>query len=53
MDAKDEDMGNIPQSNIQPRANIGHIKAQIDALSEAENDALIDAMGSSQDFTPA
>jgi Zinc knuckle len=53
MDAEDEDMQNIPQLNITPRANIGHIKAQIDALSEADNDALIDAMGSSQDFIPA
>jgi hypothetical protein len=53
MDAEDEDMRNIPQPNIQSRANIGHIKAQIDALSEVENDALIDAIGSSQDFTPA
>jgi hypothetical protein len=53
MDAEDEDMRNIPQLNITPRANIGHIKAQINALSEADNDALIDAMGSSQDFTPA
>jgi hypothetical protein len=53
MDAKDKDMRNIPQPNIQPQANIGHIKAQIDALSEADNNALIDAMGSSQDFIPA
>jgi hypothetical protein len=53
MDAEDKDMKNIPQPNIQPRANIGHIKAQINALSKADNNALIDAMGSSQDFTPA
>jgi hypothetical protein len=53
MDAEDEDMQNIPQPNIQPQANIGHIKAQIDALSEADNDALISVMGSLQDFTPA
>jgi hypothetical protein len=53
MDTEDEDMQNIPQPNITPWANIGHIKAQINALSEADNDALIDAMGSSQDFTPA
>jgi Zinc knuckle len=53
MDTEDEDMQNIPQPNITPQANIGHIKAQIDALSEADNDALIDAMGSSQDFIPA
>jgi hypothetical protein len=53
MDAEDEDMQNIPQLNITLRANIGHIKAQIDALSKADNDALIDAMGSSQDFIHA
>jgi hypothetical protein len=53
MDAEDKDMRNIPQPNIQPQANIRHIKAQIDALSEADNDTLIDAMGLSQDFTPA
>jgi hypothetical protein len=53
MDAEDEDMRNIPQPNITPQANIGHIKAQIDVLSEADNNTLIDAMGSSQDFTPA
>jgi hypothetical protein len=48
MDTEDEDM-----RNIQPQANIGHIKAQIGTLSETDNDALIEAMGSSQDFTPA
>jgi Zinc knuckle len=53
MDAEDEDKWNIPQPNITPWANIGHIKAQIDVLSEADNDTLIDAMGSLQDFTPA
>jgi hypothetical protein len=53
MDAEDEDMQNIPQPNIQPQANIGHIKAQIDMLSKVDNDTLIEAMGSSQDFTPA
>jgi Zinc knuckle len=53
MDTEDKDMQNIPQPNITPRANIRHIKAQIDALSEADNDALINTMGLSQDFTPA
>ena len=53
MDTKDKDMWNVPQLNIQPQANIEHIKAQIDALSETDSDALIDAMGSSQDCTPA
>jgi hypothetical protein len=53
MDAEDEDMRNIPQPNIMPQANIRHIKAQIDTLSKADNDALIDAMSLLQDFTPA
>jgi hypothetical protein len=53
MDTEDEDMRNIPQPNITPQANVGHIKAQIDALFEVDSDTLIDAMGSLQDFTPA
>jgi hypothetical protein len=54
MDAVDEDMQNVPQLNIALRANITQIKAQIDALSMEDNDVLIEeAMGSSQDFTPA
>jgi hypothetical protein len=53
MDMEDDNMQNVPQPNITPRANIKHIKAQIDALSQADNDTLIDAMGSLQDFTPA
>jgi hypothetical protein len=53
MDTEDNDMQNIPQPNITPRTNIAHLKAQIDTLSEKDNDALIEAMGSSQDFTPA
>jgi hypothetical protein len=53
MDMEDDDMQNIPQLNITPRANISHLKAQIDALSEKDNDALIEVMGLSQDFTPA
>jgi hypothetical protein len=53
MDTEDEDMRNVPQPNITPRANIYHIKAQINTLSEADNDALINAMGSLQDFIHA
>jgi hypothetical protein len=53
MDTKDDDMRNVPQPNITPRANVEHLKAQIDALSKTDNDALIEAMGSSQGFTPA
>jgi hypothetical protein len=53
MDAVDNDMQHIPQPNITPCTNVAHLKAQINALSVEDNDALIDAMGSSQDFTPA
>jgi hypothetical protein len=53
IDTEDDDMRNVPQPNITPQANIEHLKAQINALSETDNNALIEAMGSSQDFTPA
>jgi Zinc knuckle len=53
MDTEDDDMQNIPQPSITLRANISHLKVQIDTLSEKDNDALIEAMGSSQDFIPA
>jgi hypothetical protein len=49
MDTEDDDVQNVPQPNIMPRTNISYLKAQIDALSEKDNDALIEAMGSSQD----
>jgi hypothetical protein len=52
MDTEDDDMQNVPQPNITPRANISHLKAQIDTLSKKDNDALIEAMGSLQDFIP-
>jgi Zinc knuckle len=53
MDTVNEDMQYVPQPSITPRANVAQIKAQIDALSTADNDTLIEAMGSSQDFIPA
>jgi hypothetical protein len=53
MDVVDEDMQRIPQPTITPQTNVSQLKAQIDALSTEDNDALIEAMGSSQDFTPA
>jgi hypothetical protein len=53
MDTVDKEMQNVPQPNIAPRANVSQLKAQIDALSTEDNNALIEAMGSSQDFTPA
>jgi Zinc knuckle len=53
MDTDDDNMQNVPQPNITPQTNVSHLKAQIDALSTEDNDALIEAMGSSQSFTPA
>jgi hypothetical protein len=53
LDTEEDNMQNIPQPNITPQTNISHLKAQIDALSTEDNDALIEAMGSSQGFTPA
>jgi Zinc knuckle len=53
MDAINKDMRYVPQLNITPQANITQIKAQINVLSTEDNDALIEAMGSSQDFIPA
>jgi hypothetical protein len=53
MDIVDDDMQYVPQPNITPRTNVAQLKAQIDALSTEDNDALIEAMGSLQDFTPA
>jgi hypothetical protein len=53
MDTVDDDMQYIPQPSITPWTNIAHLKVQIDALSTKDKDALIEAMGSSQDFTHA
>ena len=53
MDTDDDNMQNVPQPNITPQTNVSHLKAQIDALSTEDNDALIEAMGSLQSFTPA
>jgi hypothetical protein len=53
MDVVDTDMQYVPQPNIVPWTNITQLKAQINTLSMEDNDALIEAMGSSQDFTPA
>jgi hypothetical protein len=48
-----DDMQNIPQPTITPRTNVANLKAQIDSLSTKDNNALIEMMGSTQDFTPA
>ena len=53
MDTVDGDMQNVPQPDITPWTYVMQLKAQIDVLSTEDNDALIEAMGSSQDFTPA
>jgi hypothetical protein len=53
MDATDEDMQSVPQPTITPQTNIANLRAQIDSLSPEDNDALIEMMGSAQDFTPA
>jgi hypothetical protein len=53
MDTVDTDMQYILQPNIVPQTNVTQLKAQIDALSTEDNNALIEAMGLSQDFTPA
>jgi len=55
MDFQDPEMNEIPGPTIQPRANVAQLKAQLDALNEQENDALINLMGGgqSQDFPKA
>jgi Zinc knuckle len=53
MDTVDANMQYVPQPSITPQANVANLKAQINVLSMEDNDALIEAMGSSQDFTPA
>jgi Zinc knuckle len=53
MDAVEDDMQYVPQPTITPRTNMANLKAQIDSLSTEDNDALIEMMGSVQDFTPA
>jgi len=55
MDFQDPEMNEIPGPTIQPRANVAQLKAQLDALNEQENDALINMMGGgqSQDFPKA
>jgi hypothetical protein len=53
MDTVDANMQYVPQPSITPQANVANLKAQINVLSTEDNDALIEAMGSSQDFTPA
>jgi len=55
MDFQDPKMNEVPGPTIQPRTNVAQLKAQLDALNEQENDALINLMGAgqSQDFLKA
>jgi hypothetical protein len=53
MDTNEDDMRSIPPPNLTPQATIASLKAQIDLLSPAKNDSLIEMMGTNQDFTPA
>ena len=53
MDTVEDDIQNVPQPTITPRTNVDNLKAQIDSLSTEDNDALIEMMGSTQDFIPA
>jgi hypothetical protein len=53
MDMVEDDMQHIPQPTIALRTNVANLKAQINSLSTKDNNALIEMMGSAQDFTPA
>jgi Zinc knuckle len=44
MDTVDNNMQYVPQPNTTSHANVAQLKAQIDALSTEDNDALIEAM---------
>jgi hypothetical protein len=50
MDTVDNNIQSVSQPDIAPQANVTQLKAQIDALSMEDNDALIEAMGSLQDL---
>jgi hypothetical protein len=53
MDTVDDDMQHVPQPSITLCHDVNQSVAQIDALSKEDQDSLIEAMGSSQDFLPA
>jgi Retrotransposon gag protein/Zinc knuckle len=53
MDTNEDDMRSVPPPNLTPQTTIASLKVQIDSLSLAENDSLIEMMGVNQDFTPA
>ena len=55
MNLQDPKMNRVSKPTIQPQANIAQLKAQLDALNDQENDALIGMMGGGQmqDFPKA
>jgi hypothetical protein len=53
MDTNEDDMRSVAPPTLAPQTTIASLKAQIDSLSPAENDSLIEMMGATQDFTPA
>jgi hypothetical protein len=53
MNTNEDNMRSVPPPNLTPQATIVSLKAQIDSLSPAKNDSLIEMMGVNQDFTPA
>jgi hypothetical protein len=53
MDTNEDDMRSVAPPTLAPQTTVASLKAQIDSLSPAENDSLIEMMGATQDFTPA
>jgi hypothetical protein len=53
MDTDEDNTRSVPPPNLTPQMTIASLKVQIDLLSLAENDSLIEMMGTNQDFTPA
>jgi len=53
MDAQNNNIQNLPIPPMNPQINVTGLKAQIDALSTQDNDALIEMMGGLQDFPQA
>jgi hypothetical protein len=53
MDTNEDDMRSVAPPTLAPQSTIASLKAQIDSLSPAENDSLIEMMGGAQDFIPA
>jgi hypothetical protein len=45
MDTNEDDMRSVAPPTLAPQSTIASLKAQIDSLSSAENDSLIEMMG--------